>query len=45
MAARAAALCGVYFHALAAARAAEAYSARGMTALDCAEELKRIRME
>ncbi|MDR0531909.1 MAG: NAD(P)H-hydrate dehydratase [Oscillospiraceae bacterium] len=40
--ARAAALCGVYLHSLAAARAAERYSARGMTAVDCIEELKRI---
>jgi NAD(P)H-hydrate epimerase len=35
-----AALCAVYLHGLAGLRAAERYSARGMTALDCLEELK-----
>jgi NAD(P)H-hydrate epimerase len=37
-----AAVCGVYFHGVAAASAARRYSARGMTALDCVEEMKRL---
>jgi NAD(P)H-hydrate epimerase len=40
-----AAVCGVYLHALAAARAAASHSASGMTALDCVEELKRISID
>ena len=39
-----AAVCGVYLHALAAARAAERLSASGMTALDCVDELKKMRV-
>ena len=35
-----AAVCAVLLHGLAGLRAAERYSARGMTALDCLEELK-----
>jgi len=37
-----AAVCAVHLHALAALRAAERLGARGMTALDCVEELQRI---
>ncbi|MDR1927584.1 MAG: NAD(P)H-hydrate dehydratase [Oscillospiraceae bacterium] len=37
-----AALCAVYLHGLAADRAATRLSKRGMTALDCLEELKRM---
>ena len=37
-----AAVCAVHLHAMAAQRAAARLSARGMTALDCVEELKRI---
>ena len=40
-----AAVDGVYLHALAAARAAERLSHSGMTALDCAEELKRLAVD
>jgi len=40
-----AAVCGVYLHALAAARTAERLSASGMTALDCVEELKRMAID
>ena len=35
-------LCAVLLHGLAGLRAAERYSARGMTALDCLEELKGL---
>jgi len=37
-----AAVCAVYLHAMAAQRVVARLSARGMTALDCVEELKRI---
>jgi len=40
-----AAICGVYLHALAAARAARRLSPSGMTALDCVDELKKLRVE
>ncbi|MCL2300305.1 MAG: NAD(P)H-hydrate dehydratase, partial [Firmicutes bacterium] len=42
MAAFEAAVCAVLLHGLAGLRAAERYSARGMTALDCLEELKGL---
>jgi len=37
-----AAVCAVHLHGLAGLRAAEKHSQRGMTALDCVDELKRI---
>ena len=40
-----AAVCGVYLHALAAARAIKHLSPSGMTALDCVDELKELRVE
>ena len=40
-----AAVCGVYLHALAAARAAKRLAPSGMTALDCIDELRELRVE